>query len=78
MISTPLTAIPSSVPDGKLGASHEPTVGIFSLLSVIFPGLGLVVAIIALPCVTLAWNKLQSKRKPGDLEIGVTQPRGSS
>jgi hypothetical protein len=46
--------------------------GIYSILSVLFAGLALVVAIISLPFVKLLYKKLHAKLL-GDVENGATQ-----
>lgn len=64
---------PTGGRDGNTGHSDE----IYRLLSVIFAGSGLILAILAHPVLKFGCNKLriafQSKRTEGDVELGIPQ-----
>lgn len=63
---------PSPTLAGGYGHSDGSSDGIYSMLSVLFAGLALVVAIISLPFVKFFWKKTRPKQL-GDIEYGAAQ-----
>lgn len=55
------------------GDGEESLDRIYSIMSVIFAGLALIVAIVSLPTIKLLWNRLHRCEERSDVETGTSR-----